>query len=526
MRPRWMPVFNLPHFSTGDFHLDLPSLLRHYPDIARTDLLTKFGGSRLAMSRASGAHRSIGGLSTARALVARDAVNATAFCDSSFSWMTNGKGQSPCTVAAWVQAACSDSGQWNVPPISGSQMYPAPSPSGTLPANACTCWGTWQMNCAQLISGTTYFPSEKGITFPSETAIPYWAAQNRKPLYPLLVPKPTYLPSAAWWPNAEFSATQAQNLAQQGHPDQTGAPSPSAGRSLPIGLIVGGVLGGLAVLLVALALFLWKCSHRSFPTPAHQLPPPAANSGHSATRSKSRPDMAHMRALSDSSIAYLDPTRYVDVTPLQFTPPAPVLPVSPQMTLVTPSGGRRNYPSMIAPTSNAPHSSTYPKPSFLTANLPTAQSSETHLPPSLGSSTSQVQIGFGPLLTTSNTAEVIARRFSRENVAAAATKDPSNAGSSVVPPLSQRARPNAPIYMSQSGSSEMRTMAPHALEVMRQMHTRAGTEARDRSRDKNERVQFARPPHVTSRGILMAPAQHRAQVYDRVAGDTDEEPEI
>ncbi|KAF7982443.1 hypothetical protein HWV62_28585 [Athelia sp. TMB] len=387
--------------------------------------------------------------------------------------MTNGKGQSLCTVAAWVQAACSDSGR-------ASYIYLVPP----------------------------YFPSEKGITFPSETAIPYWAAQN-----------------PAWWPNAEFSATQAQNLAQQGHPDQTGASSPSGGKSLPVGLIVGGVLGGLAVLLIALALFLWKCSQRSSSTPAQQLPPPAGNSGHSATRSKSRPDMAHMRALSDSSIAYLDPTRYVDVTPLQFTPPAPVLPVSPQMTLVTPSGGRRNYPSMIAPTSNAPHSSTYPKPSFLTANLPTAQSSETHLPPSLGSSTSQVQIGFGPLLT-SNTAEVIARRFSRENVAAAAVNDPSNAGSSVVPPASQRARVNAPIYMSQTGSSEMRTMAPHALEVMRQMHTRAGTEARDRSRDKNERVQFARPPHVTNRGILMASAQHHGQVYDRVAGDTDEEPEI
>ncbi|KAF7971439.1 hypothetical protein HWV62_21210 [Athelia sp. TMB] len=480
------------------------------------------------MPRAEVARRSIGGPSTgpaARALVARDAVNVTAVCDPSFSWMNNGKGQSPCVVAAWVQAACSNGGQWNVPPISGALQYPPPSTSGDFLANACTC----VLRQDVYLTIPRYFPSDKGFTLPNETAIPYWAAQNQL----------THCLVAASWPNAEFSATQAQSLAQQGHPDQTGAsptssnspsPTPSHGKSSPIGPIVGGVIGGLAVLLLALALFMWK--RHQHPSKRPNPPPPESiSSGYPATSSSPRPDMTHMRGPSDSSMGYLDPSRYSDVTPLHLTPPASVLPVSPQMTLVTPSGGRRNYPAMIAPTPSAPSSFAYQNTGFISPTSPTAHSSETHLPPSLGGSTTQVHAGFGALPTASNTADVLARRFSRATAAATAVGDPSNAGSSGASPPSQRGRINPPIYTSQPGSGEVQTMAPRALDDMdvkrKQIYMTVDGEAPAQSTDRKERVEFASAPQAANREeIIMPPAQQHAQVYEHAAGDADEEPEI
>jgi hypothetical protein len=90
-----------------------------------------------------------------RTLIARGqpSVMIDANCSSAFSWMDNGKGQSPCTVAGWEQEACastSESGTfshykdrtehdiylaWLIPALGPGNQYDAPN---ATTANPCT----------------------------------------------------------------------------------------------------------------------------------------------------------------------------------------------------------------------------------------------------------------------------------------------------------------------------------------------------------------------------------------------------
>lgn len=229
-------------------------------------------------------------------------VNVTAECLSQFSWMNNGMNQSPCVVAAWEQEACG-SNTWNIPALGSKLKY---DPPNATTKNPCTCswatynlisactvcqnsdnfvsWGTWLDNCdASYVSNTTYFPYDKDDRLPNETAIPFWAATN-----PIT------------WDSAKFNATQAQAIQNQGHADLNGAPVPTATSSpkkSDTGAIVGGVVGGLAV--IALTVFVITCGvlrRRKRFQPQKPY-----------TNGPSRPNMGHTHALSDSSQRFLEP---------------------------------------------------------------------------------------------------------------------------------------------------------------------------------------------------------------------------
>ncbi|KIM71923.1 hypothetical protein PILCRDRAFT_489302 [Piloderma croceum F 1598] len=123
-------------------------------------------------------------------------ISVNASCLSEFSWMNNGKGQSPCVVAAWEEEPCASS-TWNIVALPPGFQY---DPPNSTEANPCSCswatynlfaactvcqsstdfvsWGDWQYNCGEFVSDTTYFPSDKNFTLPSETSIPFWAGTN------------------------------------------------------------------------------------------------------------------------------------------------------------------------------------------------------------------------------------------------------------------------------------------------------------------------------------------------------------
>ncbi|KIJ36217.1 hypothetical protein M422DRAFT_261547 [Sphaerobolus stellatus SS14] len=118
------------------------------------------------------------------------AVNVTASCvaDSNVGWTLNSKGESPCKVAAQLQAACHNGSfalaplgfeyQYPGPPIGGSNEYACSTVTFSLMAACADCqkgfpetWSVWKTNCTPGEIGLQTFP--KGI--PMNVSIPTWA---------------------------------------------------------------------------------------------------------------------------------------------------------------------------------------------------------------------------------------------------------------------------------------------------------------------------------------------------------------
>jgi len=211
-------------------------------------------------------------------------IQTTAVCSSDFSWTTNSLGQSPCEVAANVDAVCNSGNGWIVPALNGSVVYDVPvGPSAT----ACTCywasynlisactdcqgysnettsWLAYSYNCAGKLDTDTYFPANLTL---EGALIPYWATTN-----------PTT------WADGSFNAATAQNISSKGNPD-VGGPSTST-KSKPIGAIVGGVIGGIVVLLGAIIVGIFLIRRTSRP-PKNADPSPLLMSNHNHFRSQS-----------------------------------------------------------------------------------------------------------------------------------------------------------------------------------------------------------------------------------------------
>ncbi|KAG8722164.1 hypothetical protein FRC08_006278 [Ceratobasidium sp. 394] len=118
--------------------------------------------------------------------VAAQTTNVT--CDPSFDWANNSKGQSPCLVAAFLQALCLPSKQWNVPTLPSGAYYLSPvgnvtgcacaSPVYSLMSACAACqgasyitWGEWTANCPSGFINNGSFP----FPVPSDTTVPQWA---------------------------------------------------------------------------------------------------------------------------------------------------------------------------------------------------------------------------------------------------------------------------------------------------------------------------------------------------------------
>ncbi|KAF9482363.1 hypothetical protein BDN70DRAFT_875114 [Pholiota conissans] len=199
-------------------------------------------------------------------LVMSQSLNAstTAVCSSTFGWMNNTKQQSPCFVAAEVDAICSN-GNFHIKALPNATIQYT-NPTGPS-ANPCTCswanynllsacticqnaaassWSVFIVGCDPSDLSNGFFPEQ--ITIPSGVAIPNWAQQN----------------PATFWNDGSFNPTQAQAQAAKGLPDfvSTGTTTtPATHKKTNVGAIVGGVIGGLLVIVGAIAAALWM-THR------------------------------------------------------------------------------------------------------------------------------------------------------------------------------------------------------------------------------------------------------------------------
>ncbi|KAJ7636365.1 hypothetical protein FB45DRAFT_906459 [Roridomyces roridus] len=228
----------------------------------------------------------------------RRSEQTQALCGADFNWMTNSQNLSPCYLSAAVWGSCF-TGNWNVPALTSGQQYDNPN---ATTANVCSCswaaynllsactacqgitgsvqnWAAYMGDCGGFLTDA-YFPAN--VTLPSGTAIPYWATIN-----------PTL------WQDAHFNTGQAQGLAQQGKPDVIqGQTPPTAGHKskTPIGAIVGGVVGGIAVLVLGGILAWWLLRKPSPKSGVQELDPAGV---HPYMLPSILP--AHGRSLSDLS---------------------------------------------------------------------------------------------------------------------------------------------------------------------------------------------------------------------------------
>ncbi|KAK2459786.1 hypothetical protein APHAL10511_008218 [Amanita phalloides] len=192
-----------------------------------------------------------------RSVLLTRSVITQAVCSSQYSWMSNSDGQSPCLVAAQLSGACA-TGNWDVPALPSGLHY---TPPNSTTANYCTCswavynllgactacqgvdnineWSPYIADCGNNVTNT-YFPVDKVIP-PNNTLLPYWASTN-----PMT------------WSNGRFNVAQAQSI-QSKDDSNINLSNPSANhksKSLA-GPIIGGVIGGIGAIIVAIFFFFF-----------------------------------------------------------------------------------------------------------------------------------------------------------------------------------------------------------------------------------------------------------------------------
>ncbi|KAF8424265.1 hypothetical protein L210DRAFT_946989, partial [Boletus edulis BED1] len=188
------------------------------------------------------------------------AQSSEATCLSTFGWMNNSKGQSPCLVAAYLISVC-DVAPFVVQSLPPTFHYNGPYATGQSPCGYSSVTYNAFSACAicQNATETNYPP---GV--PSGTAVPQWMFQD---VTKTDVFNATLAQSVGDFP--ESTANQAQssvfNCATAagasasltaepiGSSTQTSTPAPSGGGS-KIGAIVGGVVGGVVGLLAIVGL--------------------------------------------------------------------------------------------------------------------------------------------------------------------------------------------------------------------------------------------------------------------------------
>ncbi|KAG2134595.1 uncharacterized protein EDB93DRAFT_1107291 [Suillus bovinus] len=210
-------------------------------------------------------------------------------------WSVNTHQESPCDIVTTVYNSCPNTTNTTISPSSSEDPFVPVSSNATL----CTCswasynllsacmycatnspslvsWDTWIKNCNGLTSTTTYFPWDSGIWLPSNTSIiPYYASYN---------------PSN--YSNGTFDKSIATDLSDMSKPDLNGSPitssssSPTSGPSseIPVGPIVGGVVGGmvLLILLCGFCFFIIFRKRRRAGKFPHKMTLPILNGSHFA----------------------------------------------------------------------------------------------------------------------------------------------------------------------------------------------------------------------------------------------------
>jgi len=193
-------------------------------------------------------------------------------------------------IAAYLENSCApEGGNWNVPALGPDQSYVGPY---TENANYCSCssvvyslvsacaacqndlwiaWSAWKNNCTADITSLGSWP----LDIPAGTAVPDWAYQNVSlhDTFNITIPHidkapaSTYVgvPTASINPHASAASAASAASTSQGAAPSAIIPPPqvsqssdnSGGSKTPVGAIVGGVIGGIAVLfLLGILAFL------------------------------------------------------------------------------------------------------------------------------------------------------------------------------------------------------------------------------------------------------------------------------
>jgi hypothetical protein len=199
-------------------------------------------------------------------------VNVTANCTlSSFAWTFNSIGQSPCTVAAYMLATCYAQ-SYTLAPLPSGYAYGGPTHDYS---NKCECstvgyslvsacvecqgqkpfsWSEYVANCT-----STLPPSQFPNPVPDGIRVPHWAILdvtnennwNANESH-AAGDNPEYGPGAIFAASGVYTSSASAS--------STGSPSPTPppkGSSSNAGAIAGGVVGGLAVVSIAIAAIFY-----------------------------------------------------------------------------------------------------------------------------------------------------------------------------------------------------------------------------------------------------------------------------
>jgi len=210
------------------------------------------------------------------------AQNTTAVCLSAYDWAFNSLNQSPCLVAAYLESACLASPE-TVPALPAENHYTGPSFLTATPCNCATVtynllsacgacqqrqwsnWTTWTLDCPSITIG---FPK----AIPTAVTVPSWAyidvTQTTEETFDPVQAENnlTASLSASAAPSSSSTSMTLAGISTPSAPIEGPAPvvTGNSSSSANAGAIAGGVVGGLAfIVIAALAFFAYSRRHRS-----------------------------------------------------------------------------------------------------------------------------------------------------------------------------------------------------------------------------------------------------------------------
>jgi len=226
---------------------------------------------------------------------------------SLYDWSYNSLKQDPCLIAAYLGSTC-HSGSYTVYPLAPTSLYYSPS---VLESDPCVCntvmyslvsacsdcqgglwstWSQWTFNCSKtMIMSPVSFPNP----VPSGTRIPQWALldvtlaadwDSVKALStgdsPEVGPGVLIGSSSTASPLPGATAVTSSHSSPSSGSGSSSAPTPSqsgsGGSKVPVGAIVGAVVGGAAVIaLVVLGVLYLRRPRQVAPSTAFMAQVPA-----------------------------------------------------------------------------------------------------------------------------------------------------------------------------------------------------------------------------------------------------------
>ncbi|KAG5651102.1 hypothetical protein H0H81_009858 [Sphagnurus paluster] len=164
------------------------------------------------------------------------AYTSSAVCLSDYAWTDNSKNVSPCVLAANVLGTCAGT-TWNVPPLTGGVSYSVPTVAN---------------NTANLSLGRPIISSRRA-QFARDSKHQSKTGPNIKVAVGAICLTESYFPSQQVLPSDLSIPAYA---AKDRSPDLVQNPSKRTS-STPVGAIVGGVIGALAIICAAAGIAFW-----------------------------------------------------------------------------------------------------------------------------------------------------------------------------------------------------------------------------------------------------------------------------